>query len=442
MANTSYLDMIRDAGVTGAGGAGFPTHVKLKSEPEYVIANCAECEPLIKSDKHLMELHAQDIVKGLEIAMEVTDAKKGVLAVKEKNHAAVAALYSAIRDKKNISVHLLENYYPAGDEQQIIYEVTGRVVPVGQIPIKVGCVVCNAQTLYQIKLAAEGKPFIKRNITVTGAVNYPVTMTVPIGTAIPYLIDLAGGASIDDYVVIIGGPLMGRVSGDPSKEFVTKTTNGVIVLPKNNTLVTLKTGDMDRQLKIARAVCCQCNYCTLVCSRANLGLNVKPNKIMQAITLKNADVLLGGEAALGCCNCGLCTYVGCNMGLTPSAFTFMVRSQLLAKKIKAVSEPGRVNPFREDSKVPSHRIIDRMGLAKYDTDVPYVKTIDEPRAVRIMLKQHTGAPCKAIVTEGMYVKRGSTIGMVPEGALGAPVHASIDGTVMTVTTDYVDIMKA
>lgn len=440
--NELILEKIKQAGVAGAGGAGFPTHVKIACDAEYVIVNCAECEPLIKSDKYLMEQHGPKIVEGLQAVKDCTGAKYGVLAVKYKNKAAVSALENAISGKEGLSVHLLENYYPAGDEQQIIYEVTGRVIPVGKLPIEAGCVVINAQTAYHVAEAMESIPVIKRNVTITGEVRSPLTITVPIGTSIAYLLELAGGVTCEDYTVIIGGPLMGRAVEDVKTEFVTKTTNGIIVLPSNHELVRRKTSSLDQELKIARAACCQCNYCTLVCPRSNLGLGVQPHKVMQALTFSNAGVLVDGNAALGCCNCGLCTYVGCNMGLSPSRFISRMRTELLAKKVKSSRDPGPVNLFREDTKVPSKRVIQRTGLADYDREVPYVDSYDAPRAVRIMLKQHIGAPCVPGVSEGDMVREGQCIGQIPEGALGANIHASISGRVVTVSKDYIDIMEA
>lgn len=235
--NESMLEKIKKAGVVGAGGAGFPTYVKLKCTAEYAIVNCAECEPLIKSDKYLMEQNAESIVEGLRCAMSCVGAKNGVLAIKYKNKSAVHALEVAVSGKENVSIHLLDNYYPAGDEQQIIYEVTKRTILVGKLPSEVGCVVINAQTAYHIAQAMEDKPVVRRNVTITGAVHSPLTITAPIGTAVAYLIEMAGGATVKDYSVIIGGPLMGRVSEDPSNEFVTKTTNGIIVLPTDHELI-------------------------------------------------------------------------------------------------------------------------------------------------------------------------------------------------------------
>jgi len=234
---------------------------------------------------------------------------------------------------------------------------------------------------------------------------------------------------------------MGRVAEDPRKEYVTKTTNGVLVFPSEHPLVVKKTEDFNYQLKIAKSACCQCNYCTLICPRSNLGLGVQPHKIMQALTLNNADILADGQAALGCCDCGLCTYVGCNMGLAPSRFISAVRQGLLARKVKSNQKPKNVNLFRNESKVPSGRVIQRMGLSPYDTESKYIESIQTPKMVRILLKQHIGAPCTPIVKEGDKVKKGQCIGQVPDGALGAPVHASIKGKVTAVASDYIEITK-
>ncbi len=435
------LKKIEDAGVAGAGGAGFPTHVKLKCTPDTVIANCAECEPLIKSDKYLMEQNPEEIIEGMEAVLACTGAARGVLAVKHKNNKAVSRLKEAIAGKERLSIYLLDNYYPAGDEQQIIYEVTGRVVPVGEIPIKVGCVVVNAQTLFHISQAVKGIPVTRRMVTIAGEVKEPMAAEVPIGTPVPYLLKLAGGVLVSDYTVILGGPLMGRVSENPVSEFVTKTTNGIIVLPTSHPLVEKKTDDFDHQLKIAKSACCQCNYCTLICPRSNLGLGVSPHKIMQALTLNNAFLLADGQAALGCCNCGLCTYVGCNMNLSPNRFIAELRAQLLAKKVKSNQKPGAVNLFRNESKVPSKRVIQRMGLTPYDIDIRHIDTIQTPETVRILLRQHIGVPCMPIVKEGDIVGEGQCIGRIPGKALGACVHASIRGRVVSVNSEYVDIIK-
>lgn len=433
------IAQIKEAGVIGAGGAGFPTYAKVDTQVEYVLANCAECEPLIKSDKNLMERYADTIVAGMQIIVEHTKATKGVLAIKAKNKKAVEALENACKKTSAVSVHLLEDFYPAGDEQQIIYEVTGRVIEVGKLPSSVGCVVLNAQTLYQIAQAAQNIPVTERMVTVAGAVEKPFTAMMPIGTPIAHLLQLAGGVTIRDAAVILGGPLMGRIAADVNEEYMTKTTNGVIVLPKDHPLIHKKADDLISQYRVAKSACCQCNYCTMLCPRGLLGLGVKPNKVMQSLMLNDGSILQNGNVALACSNCGLCTYVACNMGLTPHRFVQELRGKLMANKIAFEGELDPANPMRDYSKVSSKRIIARVGISEYDNGTEYVEEPMMPVTVRLQLKQHIGAPAKPIATTGEAVAKGQKIADAAPDALSVPVHASIGGKITKVDVNYIEI---
>ena len=146
-------ERVRAAGVVGAGGAGFPAHVKLNGKAEYVIANGAECEPLLRVDQLLMQREAKRVVHGVELAMEATGAARGVIATKAHYHDAVHALEQALGGRSDITLHLMDSYYPSGDEKSIIFEVSGRVVPSGKLPLDVGCVVSNVATLVNISAA-------------------------------------------------------------------------------------------------------------------------------------------------------------------------------------------------------------------------------------------------------------------------------------------------
>ncbi len=434
------LEKIANAGVVGAGGAGFPTHVKIKTKAEVVIANCAECEPLLKVDRQLMENFAAQIIKGIKIVMQVSKAPRGVIAVKSHNHKAVETMKAEAAKHKNIEVFQLGNYYPAGDEQQIVYEVVGKAVPVGGIPINVGAVVCNTNTLINVANAVEDIPVTDKYVTVNGAVRNPVTLNAPIGTPVSMLIELAGGPGPDQgYSLIIGGPAMGRVTNDWNTP-VTKTTGGVIVLPTDHPLIQKKSSAMDTELRLARTVCCQCSTCTTMCPRNKLGLGVEPHKVMRAIAYGNADSLGKGDNVFGCCDCGLCTYYACPMGLSPSRFITMVKGGLAKQGIKPTpKEPDEVDESREASKVPTERLIQRMGISEYNVDAPMRFEPVSCSKVKILLKQHIGAPATAVVGEGDMVEKGALIGAAPTNALGAAIHASISGKVVKVTPEFIEI---
>lgn len=158
-----------------------------------------------------MQYFAADVVRGIRAVKEFTGAKRAVICLKEHYHAAVAALQEVLKDADDVELHLLQGYYPAGDEQQIVYEVTGRVVPTGGLPLDVGAVVCNVSTLTNIAAALDGKKVTEKYVTVGGAVKNPVTLRVPVGISLQELMDAAGGPTCD-CKYIIGRPVHGRWS--------------------------------------------------------------------------------------------------------------------------------------------------------------------------------------------------------------------------------------
>ena len=166
------IDKIRAAGVVGAGGA-FSHHVKLGAKADLVIANGAECEPLLHVDQTIMQHQAGRVVKGLETAMQAVGAGRGVIATKEHYHDAVSALEAAIRGRGHLSLHLMDSYYPAGDEKSLILDVTGEVVRSAKLPADYGCVVSNVGTLVNVADALEGKPVTDKLVTICGDVPRP-----------------------------------------------------------------------------------------------------------------------------------------------------------------------------------------------------------------------------------------------------------------------------
>jgi Na+-translocating ferredoxin:NAD+ oxidoreductase RnfC subunit len=286
----------------------------------------------------------------------------------------------------------------------------------------------------------EGRPVTDKILTVSGAVKNPLTLEVPIGTPIGALIEAAGGfesGSAEDNEVLLGGPLMGFVAKDLDAP-VTKTTGGVLPLPRGHKMLGFKHVDMARQAKLARAVCCQCSVCTQLCPRASLGLRVEPHKAMRALSAERGKLLGTFNGLFSCCDCGLCTYYACNFGLSPSAVmggfkrSFMDRGAKPKKEIAAPADPGMAN-----KKVPTARLLSRLSLSRYDRDAPLLPFAVAVPRVRIPLKMHIGAPCKASVEKGRPVRKGGLIA-APSG-LGAAIHASINGVVSEVTSEYIEI---
>ncbi|MEA1927886.1 MAG: SLBB domain-containing protein [Candidatus Auribacterota bacterium] len=440
----SLVDKVWKAGVVGAGGAGFPAWKKIDARVETVIVNGAECEPLLRNDQQLMADQAKEIVRGLKLVMDATGAARGIIALKKKYTAAIASLRDEIKGYDELSLHLMESIYPAGDEFVIVYEVTGQVIPPGEIPLKVGILVSNVETFRNISRAEQGDPVISRHLTVTGAVRRPITLELPIGTPISAAIDLAGGPVIDDWVIILGGPMMGEVAESPELP-ITKTTSAVIVLPSDHPVVTRKTRSLEFDLSKIQSVCCQCDYCTLVCPRALLGHNFKPHIIMRQISLglpiPDSPGITGADF---CCNCDLCGAYSCPMNLPVGRLIQQVAAQIKTSDWEAPPPLAEYSPAarRDYSLIPVSRLTSRLRLTGYDQTAQRPKDKFHPRSVTIPLKQHIGQPAQPMVKKGQRVSSGELIGDIKPGVMGARIHASISGVIQKVSNESVTIMAS
>ena len=433
-AQTSLAEHVRAAGIVGAGGAGFPTHVKLMARADTVIANGAECEPLLRCDKAVMRTRTPLVLEGLTHLAEATGAGRAVIALKGHYKDTIAAVRAvAARDFPSVEVFELGNFYPAGDEQVLVHDVTSRVVPEGGIPIQVGVVVSNVVSLTQIAEAvSHGRPVTRRALTVAGAVQRSLTCELPIGAPMRLGIQLAGGATVDRPVIIEGGPMMGRLVRDLD-EPVTKRTSGIVVLAEDHPLVLQKAHTTAREILLGHAVCCQCRMCTDLCPRFLLGHELHPNLVMRALTSEGlahpppAHV----TAAYICCLCGVCE-IACPLWLSPRRVFDEMRLQL---RRAGVDNPHRrkectPHPDQRSRRVPIPRLVAKLGLEPYahaPDEVDWTR-VTAPR-VRILLSQHTGAPARPVVAVGQRVSEGDLVGEIPEGQLGTRIHASITGVV-------------
>lgn len=434
------VDIIRSAGVVGAGGAGLPTHVKANATVDTVLVNGASCEPLLMSDPYLMEAHADTMIRGLKAVMACTGAARGIICLKGKHAKALAAVRESVsRDTSGqLEVFELKDFYPAGDEHVLVHEVLGKTVPEGGIPLQIGAVVSNVETLFNIALAMEGTPVTHRYVTVSGEVKKHMVVKVPVGTLVSDVIAFAGGPTINAYKVVDGGPMMGRVLPDTARP-VTKTTSGLLVLPPDHTVVARKIMDPERVRKITTSICCQCSHCTDLCPRNLLGHSLRPHKLMRAF---NGDIATSAVAreALLCSECGLCEKFACPMMVSPRELNAQIK-QILRKegmRWEGNGEQPKPHAFRGSRHVPTSRLIKRLNLAQYDTHPGYAGEFT-PEKVQIPLAQHIGAPASCVVKAGDKVKQGDVIGEIPDQAMGARVHASISGVVESVADGMVTI---
>jgi Na+-translocating ferredoxin:NAD+ oxidoreductase RnfC subunit len=431
---------IQKAGVVGAGGGGFPSHVKAEASADVVLANGAECEPLLRADTELMKLDAERVVRGLTLVRDAVGASRAVVAIKKKNTSALEAMTQAIPSETGIELWPLSNVYPSGDEFLLVFEATGRVVPEGGIPLDVGVVVNNVTTLAQVADAAEGRPVTQRMVSVQGEVAKPRTVVAPVGTSIAELIESAGGATLAERSVVVGGPMMGHLMADG--EPTTKTVSGVIVLPADHPLVSFMSARESQVLRLARAACCQCMACTELCPRALLGHDLEPHRTVRAIQYgefpeDHAHI----TSAYLCCECGMCELFACPLGIQPRRILADLKAELVRRGVPNPHTRSDLSPddVREYRQIPTSRLTRRLGLETYDVDAPLSGEPLRPSRVTLLMKQHVGEAARPSVEEGQEVLRGDVVGEVPEGTLGARVHASIDGVVETVSDEAVTL---
>jgi|WetSurMetagenome_2_1015567.scaffolds.fasta_scaffold99381_1 Na+-translocating ferredoxin:NAD+ oxidoreductase RnfC subunit len=427
---------IEACGIIGAGGAGFPAHVKLNSRPDTLIVNAAECEPLLHKDMEIILNRCGTVLAGLQRAMEVTGAREAIIGIKEKHHHEIELLRKNVAG--NVTVMPVEDVYPAGDEITLIYMTTRRIVAPGALPISVGCVVQNVETLYNI---GAGVPVVDKFIAVAGAVEQPATMTVPIGTTFA---EILSRFTITEprYVVRSGGLMMGALEHDLQK-VVSKRTGALIVLPEDHHCVTmynrfLTDHDTDR---IAKAGCDQCSFCTELCPRYLLGQPVRPETAMRnrMFTREGDPMVFAGN--FSCCECNLCTMYSCPEGLDPRGATVIEKRLAREQKLSLTTGPTEVHPMYDYRKVPTHKLKQRLDVLRFRDEGPLKPFGAIPSVVRVPLREHLGAPAEPVVSSGQPVRRGDLIGRA-SGKVSSNAHASIDGVVKRVTADEIVLEKA
>ncbi len=434
----SLSDQVFEAGVVGAGGAGFPTHIKTKSKAEFVIANGAECEPLIHKDYELMVNFAKEIVDGFNLSIDSIGADKGYFGIKSKNAKAIEQI-SKYTNGSRIKLTELGDFYPSGDEYELVYSATKRLIPPAGIPLDVGCVVNNVESFLNVSRASHGIPVTQKFVSVAGAVKKPCSFFAPIGITFRELIEFAGGTTVKDFGVFVGGVMMGKLTFDLD-EVVTKTTAGLIVLPKDHYLIKRKNQPEQNWMRIGKSACDQCSYCTEFCPRYLLGYDVQPHKVMRSLGFTKTGSEVWNQMAELCCSCGLCTLYACPEDLYPKEACDKAKREMHEEGIKFVqSKPVKVHPIKEGRRVPLRQLIQKLKLQDYDVHTPYNDKSPEAKVVKIYLKQHLGESAEPIVKIGEKVKQNQMIGKAKEGKLGTNVHSSISGRVTHVSDSFIRI---
>ncbi len=296
LAAKEIVEIIKNAGIVGMGGAGFPLHVKLSPPPEKkldtVILNGAECEPFLTADHRLMLESPDRIFKGLELMMKAVGVEKGYIGIEDNKPDAQKVMSKVAKDYPSIEVISLTTKYPQGAEKQLIDAVTGREVPSGALPMDVGVAVSNVATSAAVCDAVyDGMPLIKRICTVTGTmINEPKNIEIRIGTMVNEIIEQCGGYKDDPGKIIMGGPMMGLAQSTdvlPS----TKTTSGILVFDKVDAIINPPSN------------CIKCCKCVDICPA-----RLQPMYI-SAYSLKDSFENAESYGALDCIECGSCSFI-------------------------------------------------------------------------------------------------------------------------------------
>ena len=439
----NFLDAVYNAGVVGAGGAGFPTHLKMTKEVGTFIVNGAECEPLLEVDKFLMREKTYELIKGMEIIAGNLKAARVVLGLKKKYKVEIKKLSETIKElDSNVELFLMDNFYPAGDEQIMVKDITGKSIPAGGIPLDVDTVVSNVGTVINVYEAIEEKPVTKKYVSVLGEVNNPVMLEVPIGTSFEECIKRAGGVKIKNYAVIEGGPMMGKIvhRDELAEKAVIKTTGALIILPEDHYVIKRKERPEAHILNESRAACIQCRMCTDMCPRYLIGHKLRPHRVMRAMGMGEQDEEILKEALI-CCECNVCELFACPMGISPKSTNTYLKGVFREKGVRydGNKEIPYEHEMRDYRKIPVNRLIARLNLSRYYNNK--VADLQELKAdkVKIFLSQHIGKPAVPLVKEGDRVIEGQRIAEVGREEFGANIHASINGVVTKVEKSYIEI---
>ena len=423
--------LLKDNGVVGAGGAGFPSYCKLAEGADTLIINAVECEPLLYTSYTLLENRIRDIVIGMRAVMEYAHIERGLIAVKDYRAAKLG--YSDGQElAPGVFIKYVPNVYPMGDEINLIYTVTGRVVAPGQLPITQKVIVFNTETMHNIGLVVQyGQPVTKTYLTLSGDIPEAFCVKVPLGMKISEVLETLKVKVPDTHVVIDGGPSMGTIV-NPNVDVVKKPTSGLLILPKDIPAVRSKLRTAEENFRMAASVCCQCTRCTDLCPRHLLGYPLEPHKMIRAtLSTSQADPELIKTATM-CCGCGICCLLACCQDISPMQVIKEYKGILAKNKMKYVANPAEqftASPEREYRMISAGKWKEVLGVAKYDKFPPtYIDEKLKAKEVYVPMVQHIGAPAIPIVKVGDEVKENDMIAQAAEG-LSVPNFAPITGRV-------------
>lgn len=419
---------MREYGIIGAGGAGFPSYAKLAEGANLLLINGSECEPLLYTDYVILKNEMSLVLTGISEVLRATSIPAAKMCIKAHT-AKRLGLSEGERLADRITVKVLPDVYPIGDEVGLIYEASGRLVKPGKLPITEGVIVYNVETMYNLGRAMRfSEPVKDKWVTVGGDVPAPKVVKVPIGTKVSDLFDRLGISVGEGYSVLDGGPSMGKII-NPATATVTRTTKALLVLPDYTQAIASK--KINEKMATARAetACCQCTRCTDMCPRNLLGYPLEPHKMVRT-AMGAAEVMpIMVLSATLCCGCGVCESLACSQGISPRAVIANYKSVLARNKMRFnIEDNYEVKDERDYRMIPSEKWESALGVRPFDRVAEFGGEIKDFARVEIPLSRHIGAPSVPTVSDGDIVRDGQTVAKAADG-LSVPAHASISGRV-------------
>ena len=420
-----FKECVKVAGIVGAGGAGFPSYAKIADGVDTVLINGAECESLLYTDYTIMRDELRKVVEGIEYVIENTTARRGLLCVKEHTGKKLG-FFGGQKLSEHTAVKFLPDVYPMGDEISLIYEATGRSIKAGNLPVSVGVIVYNVETVFNIRESYRHRIAVTHKwLTIGGNTPKKLVICVPVGTYVKDIFARYGIEVPDGNVVLDGGPAMGKII-NAERATVTKTTKSLLILPEKLPIIQSRLTGLDVQLRRGSSACCQCTRCTDLCPRNQLGYPLEPHKLVRvAEGIGPVDAKLYATATM-CCGCGICEHAACCQGISPRAMIFKLKEELGKAKTRYISDdtiaPRDTRPYRM---ISSERWKEIIGVSSFDGEAKYAGGF-EPDRVEIFMAGHIGVPSIPIVEQGQHVSAGAKIANAADG-LSLPQYASISG---------------
>lgn len=441
MALIDINTVMQKAGIVGAGGAGFPSYAKLSEAADTLVINCAECESLMYTDFTIMREYMHYLFEASHMLMDNTTINKTVIPIKQ--HRAELLGYSDGQEISNgIVIKHIPHVYPIGDEINLIYQSTGRIIPPGKLPISKGIIVYNGETMFNTRMAiTDDKPVIDKWITIGGDIPEKYVVRAPIGMKVSDLLKTLKIPFKEGHTLLDGGPAMGAVK-NINTATITKTTKALLILPDNIKCVTNKKVNIEDMLRRAASACCGCSRCTDMCPRHLLGYPLEPHKMIRVAmtSVAERDPVILSTATL-CCSCGVCEEVCCQ-DISPKDVIMTLKRTLGERKIRYTAKDGEESVPSSDRQyrmISSSKWQDLMGIRSFDGTIPtYIPDTIKASKVEILMSQHIGAPSIPCVSVGDTVSAGQMIAHAGNG-LSIPQHASIDGHVTYVDSTRIII---